>query len=125
VVLRLGSLAVAAASVAVLLAAAGCAMTGGTLGGRQTCWPESQKRVASLWRGTLGIDGSGARLDTPEGDVIPLAPGAVTFRVGGTGTGELVRGTEVIATAGDDVSLFGGAGSDGTLVVCDVEENRH
>ena len=42
--------------------------------------------------------------------------------MGADGTGQLVRGTEVVAKAGSDVTLFGGAGSDGALVVCDVEE---
>jgi hypothetical protein len=35
-----------------------------------------------------------------------------------------VRDDEVMAKAGDDVTLFGGAGSDGALVVCAVDE-RH
>ena len=78
--------------------------------------------AASIWRGTLQIDASGARLQTPEGDVIPLLPGALTTRTGAGGIGELVRGDEVAARAGDDVTLFGGAGSDGALVVCGVEE---
>ena len=55
--------------------------------------------------------------------MIPLLPGALTFRATADG-GELVRGSDVVAKAGDDVSLFGGAGADGALVVCAVEENR-
>jgi hypothetical protein len=100
----------------------GCSLTGGTLGGRSKCWPESDPRMASLFRGTLVIDESGGRLDTPEGDVIPLRAGTLRVSVAADGTGQLVRGTETVAKAGDDVTLFGGAGSDGTLVVCDVEE---
>jgi hypothetical protein len=42
-------------------------------------------------------------------------------RVGAGGVGELVRGGDVVARAGDDVTLFGGAGADGALVVCGVE----
>jgi hypothetical protein len=106
---------VALAAVAVVLA--GCALAGGTLGGREKCWPEADQRAPSLWRGVLRIDASGPRLDTPEGEVIPLAPGAVAV-----GVGELVRGSNVVARAGDDVTLFGGAGADGVLVVCAVEE---
>ena len=106
----------------VLLATVGCSLGGGTLGGREKCWPESDKRAPSLWRGTLQIDASGARLATPEGDVIPLLRGALTTRIGASGTGELVKGDQVAAKAGDDVTLFGGAGSDGALVVCGVEE---
>jgi hypothetical protein len=75
-----------------------------------------------LWRGVVRIDASGGRLDTPEGEVIPLIPGALQIRVGPTGIAELIRGTEVVAKAGDDVTLFGGAGADGALVVCAVEE---
>ena len=39
------------------------------------------------------------------------------------GVGQLARGSDVVAKDGDDVSLFGGAGADGVLVVCAVEEN--
>lgn len=38
--------------------------------------------------------------------------------------GVLVRRSDVVAKAGDDLTLFGGAGSDGALVVCAVEEVR-
>jgi hypothetical protein len=105
-----------------LLVAAGCALSSGTLGGREKCWPESDQRVPSLWRGTLRIDASGGRLDTPEGDVIPLLPGTLATRVGESGIGELVRGSDIMAIAGEDVTLFGGASADGALVVCAVEE---
>ena len=104
-----------------LLGTVGCSLEINTLGGREKCWPESPPRAASLWRGILRIDASGGRLDTPEGDVIPLLPGALQTRVGPAGTGELVRGADVVAKAGDDVTLFGGAGADGALVVCAVE----
>ena len=110
------------AVVALAGSTAGCALFGGTLGGREKCW--SDQRMASLWRGILAIDAAGARLNTPEGDVLPLLPGALSTRIAADGTGELVRGNDVVATAGDDVSLFGGAGSDGALVVCAVEEKH-
>jgi hypothetical protein len=90
------------------------------LGGREKCWPESPPRAASVWRGILRIDDSGsARLATPEGEEIPLLPGNFGFRAG---TGELVRGSDVVARDGDDLTLFGGAGGDGFLVVCAIEE---
>jgi len=108
------------ALVILTLAIAGCSITGGTLGGRARCWTDT--RAASLWRGILRIDASGALLDTPEGEVIPLIAGAVQTRIGDGGIGQLVRGNDVVATAGDDVTLFGGAGSDGALVMCAVEE---
>lgn len=98
---------------------AGC-IAGGTLGGREKCWTD--QRAASVWRGILGIDGTNATLSTPEGEVIPLWPGALGWRIGTDGVGELTKGEEVVARAGDDVTLFGGAGADGFLVVCGVEE---
>jgi hypothetical protein len=104
-----------------LLTAVGCALESNSIGVRQRCWPEDERRAASLWRGILRIDAAGGRLETPEGDVIPLRSGALRTRVGDSG-GELVRGEEVEARSGDDVTLFGGAGSDGVLVVCAVEE---
>lgn len=110
---------------AVLLATvlvAGCALTGGTLGGREKCWPESPARAASIWRGILVIDAVTASLATPEGESIPLAPGALTWRISADGAGELVSGDRVVARNGNDVTLFGGAGADGYLVVCAVEE---
>ena len=36
----------------------------------------------------------------------------------------ILAGQQVVARAGDDVTLFGGAGSDGALVVCAVEEKH-
>jgi hypothetical protein len=120
---RLSRPGLALALCAALIGTAGCALAGGTLGGREKCWPESDRRVPSLWRGILRIDGAaGGRLETPEGDVIPLLAGELVPRVGEGGVGELVRGGDVVAKAGDDVTLFGGAGSDGALVVCAVEE---
>jgi len=108
--------------VAATVALAACSITGGTLGGREKCWPADPPRAASVWRGVLAIDDVNASLSAPEGEVIPLAPGALGWRVGPDGTGELTSGDQVVARAGDDVTLFGGAGADGYLVVCDVEE---
>ena len=105
-----------------LIGVGGCALTGGTLGGREKCWAGGSPRTASLWRGILRIDGSGDRLETPEGEVIPLMAGTLAMRVGDDGVGQLVRGSDVVANAGDDVTLFGGVGSDGVLQVCAVEE---
>ena len=100
---------------------AGCNVSGNLLGGREECWGE-EPRAASIWRGILAIDEFGSRLDTPEDEAIPLLPGAITMRVGEDARGELVAGDQVVARAGDDVTLFGGAGGDGALVVCAVEE---
>jgi hypothetical protein len=109
----------------VLITAGGCSLSGGNLlGGREICWPESDQRAASVWRGILRIDDTGSWLDTPEGEAIYLSPGALTTRINADGVGELVAGDQVVAEAGDDVTLFGGAGADGALVVCAVEEMR-
>ena len=117
-----GSRVLASALALALLGVGGCALAGGTLGGREKCWPEDPPRGASIWRGILRIDSRGRSLDTPEGYPIPLIPGTLTTRVGGGGVGELVRGNDVVARAGADVTLFGGMGADGGLVVCAVEE---
>ena len=75
-----------------------------------------------MWRGILRIDVSGGRLNTPEGDVIILLPGVLTTRIDNAGVGELTRSREVVGRDGDDVTLFGGIGADGTMVVCGLEE---
>jgi hypothetical protein len=98
-----------------------CALTGGTLGGREKCWPADDPRTASLWRGTLEIDAAGGRLEAPEGD-LALVGGTLATRMSEDGAGELVRGSDVVARAGDEVTLFGGIGADGRVVVCGVEE---
>jgi hypothetical protein len=103
------------------IAMTSCALTGGTLGGRDKCWSTDDPRSASLWRGILQIDASGGRLTAPEGDLV-LLPGTLSTRVGESGAGELVRGSDVVAREGDEVTLFGGIGGDGTMVVCGVEE---
>jgi hypothetical protein len=108
-----------AVAVAVAIAVAGCSFD--TLGGREKCWAEEDSWVASLWRGTLQIDAFGAQLQAPEGNLV-LLPGALATRIGEGGSGELVRGSDVVARAGDEVTLWGGIGGDGTMVVCAVEE---
>jgi hypothetical protein len=94
-----------------------------TLGGREKCWSEDDSRMASLWRGTLRIDAFSARLLAPEGDLV-LLPGVLTTQMGEGGVGELVAGSDVVARNGDSVTLWGGIGGDGTMVVCDLEETH-
>jgi hypothetical protein len=106
---------------ALAIAVTSCAFTSGTLGGREKCWSDDDARTASLWRGTLQIDATGARLTAPEGDLV-LLNGALSTRTSEGGAGELVRGSDVVARAGDNVTLFGGIGADGTMVVCGLEE---
>ena len=114
---RLGS----ALLVAAILGVGGCGLSGNLLGGREPCWGE-EPRAASLWRGVFAMDDFGVRLETPEGEAIPLLPGALQMRVGKDFTGEIVAGERVLAREGDDVTLFGGMGADGALVVCALEE---
>ena len=61
-----------AALVLAALSVAACSITGGTLGGRETCWPEEEQRIPSLMKGTLQVGGSNPTLATPEGEVLPL-----------------------------------------------------
>lgn len=110
------------ATIAVASLAAGCSLTGGTLGGREKCWPADPPRAASVWRGILRMDENGFRLITQDGEAIGLLAGSVRFEWTRGTTGKLVDGSgKVLATAGQDIDLFGGAGSDGALVVCAVE----
>ena len=114
-----------AGAVALAVLVASCSLTGGgnLLGGRDKCWPADPPRAASIWRGILAIDDQGIRLLTPEGDAIPLASGSVAFNyVPGARADMTDANGNVLAKAGDDVTLFGGAGADGYLVVCGLEE---
>ena len=100
----------------------GCALTGGTLGGREKCWPEDDSGPRACGAGSFG-----STLGRPprhaRGRRDPARPGRAHVPRHRTG-GELLRGADVVANGGDDVSLFGGAGADGFLVMCAVEENR-
>ena len=113
-----------AAAIATLVA--GCSLTGGgnLLGGREKCWPQDPPRGASIWRGILTMDENGFRIITPDGEPIWLLPGSLRFNWTPGAVGELVDGAgKVVARAGEDITLFGGMGSDGGLVVCGLEEN--
>lgn len=88
------------------------------LGGRQKCWNEADKRLASLMKGTLNLDPANPTLDTPEGDRLKLYFAGVHLS-GGT----LVDANgSTVASDGQSVTLFGGLGSDASMVVCDVEK---
>ena len=115
--------ALAAATFAATLVLGACSLSGGNLlGGREECWVEPPARAASVWRGILAIDERGAQLNTAEGEVIPLAPGRLAPRMGASGAWELAAGDSVEAKNGDDVDIWGGAGADGYLVMCGIEE---
>lgn len=114
-----------AAAVALTVIVAGCSLTGGgnLLGGRERCWPQDPPRLASTWRGILTMDENGFRIITPEGETIWLIAGSIVFNWTPGSVGELVDGSgNVLARAGQDITLFGGAGADGGLVLCGLEE---
>lgn len=108
-------------SLLVLISVVGCSLGPSTLADRDKCWPRSDPRSASLWRGVLRIDVSGPWLDTADGAAVALIPRDVTTRLLDDGPGELLEDGEVVARSGDEVTLFGGAAGDGTLVVCELD----
>ena len=105
------------------LSVAACSITGGTLGGRETCWPEEEQRMPSLMKGTLSVGDANPTLATPEGEVLPLR----LPRFDLTMDGSVIAlsdpgGGGVVAANGELVTLFGGLGADGSMYVCGVEE---
>lgn len=101
---------------------AGCALAGGTLGGREKCWPEQPPRLAASMLGTLHLDGVRAVLDTNDGGPLPLVIDGFSQRTD-NGTPALVDGNgSVVALDGEVVTMFGGIGSDERMVLCAVEE---
>ena len=112
-----------AALVVAALSVAACSITGGTLGGRETCWPEEEQRIPSLMKGTLQVGGSNPTLATPEGEVLPLRlPRFDLTTDGSTIALSDPGGGGVVAANGELVTLFGGLGGDGSMYVCGVEE---
>ena len=108
---------------AVALGAASCAITGGTLGGREKCWPEKEQRIPSLMKGILTFGVEGPYLATPEGDELPLLLNR--FDLADVRAAPALSdpgGGGIVAAQGDTVTLFGGLGADGALYVCGVEE---
>ena len=71
-------------------------------------------------RGTGRFNAAGGCLEAPEGDLV-LLPGDLSTRIGEHGVGELVCGSDVVARSGDSVTIFGGIGGEGTMVVCGLE----
>ena len=101
----------------------GCALTGGTLGGREKCWPEDPPRIASLMKGVLHVGGPDPTLVTPEGETLPLRLNRFDLAQGDGGAAIAdPGGGGVVAVDGETVTLFGGLGGDGTMYVCGVEE---
>jgi hypothetical protein len=107
----------------VVVTVAGCALAGGTLGGRERCWPRDEPLVASVLHGTLRFGVEGPFLETPDGEVISLHINRFDVRTGRGRTALIdAGGGREVATDGDRVSLFGGLSGDGWMYVCGVEE---
>jgi hypothetical protein len=112
-----------AALVLAALMVSACSITGGTLGGRETCWPEEEQRIPSLMKGTLHVGDANPTLATPEGEVLPLRlPRFDLTTEGSTIALSDPGGGGVVAANGELVTLFGGLGADGSMYVCGVEE---
>lgn len=100
-----------------------CSLQGGTLGGREKCWGQSDPRTATLMKGWIRLDSPGMSLETPEGDIFPLSLSGLTVDYSDE-TPFLVDADSIVARDDELVTLFGGVGADGSMVVCVVEE-RH
>jgi hypothetical protein len=115
----------ALAALAVFSIASACSFAAPSLnllGGREKCWSEADPRLATLMLGTLKLGAYPWSLDTPEGEVF-----AIDFagpRMDATGTKLLDASGAEIAREGESVTVFGGLGSDGGIMVCGIEE-RH
>ena len=100
----------------------GCSLAGGTLGRREKCWSQSDARVASLMKGNLRL--AAPALDTAEEETLQLSFSGLTVRREGASLALVDRRGAVAANDGELVTVFGGLGSDGSMLVCAVEE-RH
>ncbi len=74
-------------------------------------------------RGTLHLDVTHSTLVTPEGETLAVDFPFLVVNVAPEGALKDSSG-QVVANDGELVTLFGGLGSDGSMVVCAVEE-RH
>ncbi len=111
---------IALASLAIVMT--GC---GGVnlLGGRQPCWSEADRRSATLMRGQLNLElgTNGGTLATPEGtDFDVKFPFMTVDHVGDVVV--LTDEGKTIALSGETVTVFGGLGSNGDILVCSIEE---
>jgi len=103
---------------ALAIATVACSGEINVIGGRQKCWNESDKRLASLMKGTLNLDPANPTLNTPEGDHLALYFSGVHL----SGSSLVDANGTAVAHDGQLVTLFGGLGSDESMVVCDVEK---
>jgi hypothetical protein len=114
-----------ALAVAVSLAACS-ALADNTLGGRERCWGNEDPRLATLMKGTLDLRNAEAThiLDTPEGDEFLVTFPFMSVQPGESGLILIDDDRGTVATDGELVTVFGGLGGDGVIVVCAIEE-RH
>jgi len=103
---------------ALALATVACSGQINVLGGRQKCWNDSDKRLASLMKGTLNLQPANPTLNTPEGDHLTLYFSGVQL----SGSTLVDANGTAVANDGQLVTLFGGLGSDESMIVCDVEK---
>jgi hypothetical protein len=112
---RLGALALAGLF-------AGCAITGGALGGRSKCWDQSEPRLPSLMKGNLELGQARSILATPEGDQLVITFATMVVRTDESAHLAVFDGDgATVASDGELVTVFGGLG-DGDMVVCAIEE---
>jgi hypothetical protein len=109
---------------AVLLGATACsAGEPNLLGGRHKCWSDADPRNAALLEGNLQLGYASSKLATPDGTDFNVEFPFMTVRQGLSDDATvLMDGGQVVATQGEYVTVFGGYGSDGIVLVCSIEE---
>jgi hypothetical protein len=125
VAIRRGIQDLAISGLAVGAILAGCSFAAPSLnllGGREKCWSEAEPRLATVMKGRLELGAYPWSLDTPEGEVFGIDFAGP--RLDATGTQLLDASGNKIADEGEMVTVFGGLGSDGVIMVCGIEE-RH
>jgi hypothetical protein len=105
-----------------LVAACSLVGRGSTTGGRDQCWGDSDPRVGSLIKGWLDIDLDRPALNTPEGERLLLSYPLMSVRSDDSALVLVDRNGATVAMDGELVVLWGGVGSDETMVVCAVEQ---
>jgi hypothetical protein len=103
------------------MALSACSLATGTMGGREKCWGHGETRLSSLMKGYVRLDPSRSLLDTPEGETLPLYFSGLSVHQDGGATTLVDRGGAVVANDDELVTVFGGLGADGSMIVCAVD----